>query len=140
MVGMCSTSGRRLQQTFNGRDALLDALPCDPRQDDRWLSLNEAVIFSAEGATGLKPKFGLVLVLRPSSSISWRFLQRKEPDCPAIILFRYSDAEPKAEDENDDEDEDDLGRKEASSESHTVKIICLLQFTSMLYLLNGAPF
>ena len=79
------------------------------------------MIFGAEGATGLKPKFGLVLRRRPSSSISWRFLQRKEPDCPAFILFRYSDAEPKAEDENDDEDEDDWGRKEASSESHTAK-------------------
>src|SRR5260370_35787504 len=42
-----------------------------------------------------------------------RFKQRKEPDFPAIILFRYSDAEPKAEDENDDENEDDFGRKEA---------------------------
>ena len=30
---------------------------------------------------------------RPSSSMRRRFLQRKEPDCPAIILFRYSDCE-----------------------------------------------
>ena len=28
-------------------------------------------------------------------------------------MFRYSGAEPKAEDENDDENEDDFGRKEA---------------------------
>jgi len=47
---------------------------------------------------------------------------------------------PKAEDENDDDDEDDWGRKEAGSESHTVKIIYLLQFTNTLYLLDGAPF
>ena len=25
--------------------------------------------------------------------MSWRFLQRKEPDCPATILFRYSDCD-----------------------------------------------
>ena len=30
---------------------------------------------------------------RPSSSMRRRFLQRKEPICPAIILFRYSDCE-----------------------------------------------
>src|SRR5271165_4814746 len=30
---------------------------------------------------------------RPSFSMRRRFLQRKEPDCPAIILFRYSDCE-----------------------------------------------
>src|SRR5260370_41445249 len=42
-----------------------------------------------------------------------RFKQRKEPDFPAIILFRYSDAEPKADDEHDDENEDDFGRKVA---------------------------
>ena len=34
-----------------------------------------------------------------------RIKQRKEPDFPAIILFRYSDAEPKAEDENEAEDD-----------------------------------
>ena len=34
--------GRRLQQTFNGKVALLDALPCDPRQDVRWLSSGAA--------------------------------------------------------------------------------------------------
>ena len=32
------------------------------------------------------PKFGLVLDAP-------RFVKRKEPDCPAIILFRYSDCE-----------------------------------------------
>jgi Fructose-bisphosphate aldolase class-II len=31
--------------------------------------------------------------LGPLSSMGRRFLQRKEPDCPAIILLRYSDCE-----------------------------------------------
>jgi len=37
-----------------------------------------------------------------------RSLQRKEPDCPATILFCYSDSEIMGifEDEDDDEDEE----------------------------------
>ena len=30
---------------------------------------------------------------RPSSSMRRRFLQRKEPDCPVIVFFSYSDCE-----------------------------------------------
>ena len=30
---------------------------------------------------------------RPSSSRNWRFPQGKDPDCPAIILYRYADCE-----------------------------------------------
>jgi len=45
---------------------------------------------------------------RPSPSMRRRFLQRKEPDCSAIILFSYSDCENIriSEDEDDDEHEE----------------------------------
>jgi hypothetical protein len=43
-----------------------------------------------------------------------RFLQRKEPDCPATILFCYSDCETIGifEDENDDEHEEECSISE----------------------------
>lgn len=42
---------------------------------------------------------------RPSSSMHRRFLPRKEPDCPAIILFRYSDCETLTFSRTKDDDE-----------------------------------
>src|SRR5208337_2668886 len=53
------------------------------------------------GTLGFRPDFNLNSEVwtrprprrRPSSSMRRRFLQRKEPDCSAIILFRYSDCE-----------------------------------------------
>ena len=46
------------------------------------------------------PKFGLVLDAP-------RFVKRKEPDCPAIILFRYSDCETSGFPRDDDEHEEE---------------------------------